>query len=56
MLTVTITCEGKTLSDIEMAIDEAKKRIAEGNKMGFDSNDDGEFKFFVSGREIEIAE
>jgi hypothetical protein len=51
MLKVTINCEGKTLRDIELAIEEAKKRILKENTSGFDSNEDGSFDFYLSGKE-----
>lgn len=51
MLKGTISFEGKTQSDVEMAIEEALKRIKSGAYSGFDSNDDGEFDFSISGEE-----
>lgn len=51
MLHLQITIEGKSITDLELAIDEAKKRISKGNREGFDSNEDGEFSFEVSGKE-----
>ena len=44
----TITFEGKTYSDVEMAIEEALRRIKEGYSIGADSNEDGEFTFEIS--------
>lgn len=51
MKTVTITVSGKTESDIEAGINEAKKRILQGNVagFGFDSNEDGEFNYECTG-------
>lgn len=56
MLKGTINFEGKTTSDVELAIEEALKRIKSGNTSGFDSNDSGEFNFQISGEEEDIEE
>lgn len=49
MKTYKITVSGKTESDILNGIQEAAKRIEQGTKMGFDSNDDGEFNYTSEG-------
>jgi hypothetical protein len=46
MILGNITFEGKTLDDVEMAIDEAKRRIMQGNVTGKDENEDGSFSFY----------
>jgi hypothetical protein len=51
MLKLEINIEGATLGDLELAIDEAKKRIMEGNYSGFDSNSTGSFNFSRTGDE-----
>jgi hypothetical protein len=51
MLDVTINIEGKTLHDIELAIDEAKRQISAGYYSGMNGNEDGEYSFTVSGEE-----
>lgn len=53
MLKVTIEIEAKTLSGIEHSINEAKKRILNEARFGFDSNEDEEFNFTVTGKEEE---
>lgn len=42
---LTIECEGVTINDIELALEEANKRFLAGNTSGFDSNDEGNFTF-----------
>ena len=49
MLKEKIEFEGKTYSDVEIAIDEAKKKILQTFTSGFDSNDDGNFSFEIEG-------
>ena len=44
----TITFEGKTYSDVEMAIEETLRRIKEGYSIGTDSTEDGKFTFEIS--------
>lgn len=51
MLKGTITFEGKTNEDIELAIEEALRVIKNGNSSGFNSNEDGEFSFQILGEE-----
>jgi len=53
MLKGKIEFEGKTYSDVEMAIDEAKKKIMETYTSGFDSNDEGNYSFEIEGEEGE---
>ena len=49
MLKGKIEFEGKTYSDVEIAIDEAKKKILQTFTSGFDSNDDGNYSFEIEG-------
>ncbi len=44
-----ISVSGKTLDDIILAIDEAKRQIEEGYHSGMNSNDDGEYSFSSDG-------
>lgn len=43
--TITINVSGNTKKDMNDAIDEAVKRIQDGNHSGMDSNDDSSFSF-----------
>ena len=56
MLKGTINFEGKTLGDVEDAINEALRVIGEGNRMGMNSNDDGEFSFNITGEDEWVEE
>ena len=47
-----IEFEGKTYSDVEIAIDEAKKKILQTFTSGFDTNDDGNYSFEIDGEEL----
>ena len=51
MLKGTINFEGKTGTDVELAIEEALKRIKAGSRGGSDSNEEGNFEFDISGEE-----
>lgn len=51
MLKGKIEFEGKTMSDVEFAIEEALGRIRDGNTTGFDRNEDGNFSFDVEGED-----
>lgn len=53
MLTLTITVEGKTQGDLENGLEEATRRFNQGNLLGFDRNDSGNFRFEVTGDEEE---
>ncbi|MFM2408553.1 MAG: hypothetical protein RL358_1295 [Pseudomonadota bacterium] len=44
---ITMTLEGKTESDLELAFEEVVKLIQAGNTSGRNSNDDGNFSFVV---------
>jgi hypothetical protein len=55
MLTGKIEFTGKTLADVELAIEWAGKQIADGFTSGFESNDSGAFGFHVVGDEDESA-
>ncbi len=56
MRTAIINAEGKTDHDIELAIEEALKRIKAGNSSGMDSNNSGSFDFQITGDEEESEE
>lgn len=51
MLKGKIEFEGKTLMDIEMGIEEAKKKIMETYTSGFDESGDSNYSFEVEGEE-----
>ncbi|WP_152597927.1 hypothetical protein [Novilysobacter arseniciresistens] len=53
MLKVEITIEGNTWSDVELAIEEAKRRMIDQGPswLGFDENDTGSFHYEVDGDE-----
>lgn len=53
MLNLTLNISATNLSELEYSIDEAKKRILAGNTSGFDSNDNAEFQFNITGKEDE---
>lgn len=59
MLKGKIEFEGKTYSDVEVAIDEAKKKIQQtikskgsGITSGFDGNDDGNYSFEIGDKKL----
>ena len=54
MLKGKIEFEGKTYSDVEMAIYEAKKKILQTYTSGFDESDDGNYSFEIEGEEEQI--
>ena len=47
----TITVEGKTLADVEEAVQESLRLIMQGYKEGHDENNDGEYYFQVTDKE-----
>jgi len=49
VLTGTIEFNGQSLSDVELAIDEAKRRILDEFRSGHDRNESGSFSFSVEG-------
>lgn len=51
MLTLSISVNGKTREDLELALEEAVRRFWAGNKLGFDRSDSGNFRFEVTGDE-----
>lgn len=55
MKTLSITAEGHTQNDIELALMEAKRLVEMGFQSGADSNDTGSFSFSVTGEEEEPA-
>jgi hypothetical protein len=48
---LTSTIEGQTTSDLEVALEEVHRLIAEGNTSGFNRNDTGRFEFSIEGSE-----
>lgn len=56
MRTAIINATGKTDYDIELALEEALKRIKSGNTSGFDENNSGSFDFEITGDEEESEE
>ena len=56
MIKGKIEFEGNTLSDVELAIDEAEKKIMQTYTSGFDSSDDGNYSFEVEGEEEQAGE
>lgn len=46
---LNITIEGDSTSDLEMALDEVRRLLAQGCTSGNNSNDTGRFSFDVSG-------
>ena len=51
MITVDIHAEGETDGDIELALEEALKKVREGYHSGADSNDTGRYYFDTKGRD-----
>lgn len=51
MLKLTITIEAKSEFGLINSIDEAKRVIENGYRMGRDSNEDEEYEFFIEGDE-----
>ena len=51
MRNLKINIEGKSDSDLEIALEEVLRVIKNGNMSGMDSNDSGEFNFQISGDE-----
>ncbi len=56
MLTLTIEITGKTYGDLHSALEVVTKQISEEYRAGFDSNDDGNYSYNVSGEEEESEE
>lgn len=52
MLKLTITIEGKTASDLSLALEAVTKSVENGNTMGMDSNDSGSYGFEITGVEM----
>ncbi|MDP2692750.1 MAG: hypothetical protein Q8O88_03880 [bacterium] len=51
MLKLTITIEAKDLSGLKNSIDEVRRVIANGNRSGFNGNDDEKYSFEIQGEE-----
>jgi hypothetical protein len=56
MFTLSIEIEGKTVGDLVMAIDEAKKAVEQGYQSGSNENDTGSYSFTRSGEDEEDSE
>lgn len=54
MLKGTINFTGRTLEDVQEAVNEASKHIATGSRCGTDSNDSSFFAFDVHGEEDHV--
>lgn len=50
-LTLSINIDGKTVGDLELALDEIKNSVAQGYTRGFDRNETGSYSFSVTGVE-----
>lgn len=55
MLKLKIECSGKTFRDLELALDEVKRLVAQEYLSGFNSNDTGRFTFDITGEEETAA-
>lgn len=51
MLKLTVTIEGHTQEDIEIALEEVQRLVGQGYLSKHDSNDDSKFTFDVEGEE-----
>ena len=51
MLELNVAINGKTLTDLEMALDEVKRAVCQGYLTGANRNDDGNYSFTVAGEE-----
>ena len=51
MLRVAITLEGRTIEDIDKALDEARRQVLNGDRSGSNASESGAFKFQVTGQE-----
>ena len=51
MLNLTINIEGRTESDILLALEEAKRVIDKGTRFGQDKNESGNYNFSIEGEE-----
>lgn len=56
MFTLSIEIEGKTVSDLTMAIDEVKGVVEQGYQSGSNENDTGSYSFTRSGEDEEDSE
>jgi len=56
MLTLSIEIEGKTVSDLTLAIEEVKKAVDVGYQSGSNENDTGSYSFTRSGEGEEDSE
>ena len=52
-LEVTIKASGKTMSDIEAALEEATRKVLDGFTSGGDRNDTGSYTIDVTGEDEE---
>ncbi|MCU1136962.1 MULTISPECIES: hypothetical protein [Stenotrophomonas] len=56
MLQLVITCNGNTETDLDEALNEARKRFREGNTSGFDRNTRSSFNFEVTGEKEPVGD
>jgi len=56
MMTLSIEIEGKTISDLTMAIEEVKKAVEQGYQSGSGENDTGDYSFTRTGEDEEDSE
>lgn len=54
-LTVKIELNGYTMTDIELALEEAKRLILAGNELGTEQNETGSYNIDVDGEELETV-
>ena len=47
MKVLTIEVNGETAGDLEIALDEIKKKVEQGFLSGFDGNDSGNYEFDI---------
>lgn len=53
MLTLSITCEGRTFDDLALALEEIQSKVTEEYTSGMDHNEDGSYLFNILGQEEE---
>ncbi len=53
-LTLSVSIQGDTVDDLELALEEVLKLVSSGMTSGFNGNETGNFKFNITSNEIEI--
>ena len=56
MKRLKVAIKGKTDGDVQVALEEVLKKVKEGYVSGADSNDDGQYRFDVTGQESPTKE